>query len=115
INEDNLQKVYDQKGTLTEFLKHILNVKKLKSPEEKIDEEFRNFIARYNNVYSANQINFLRTLQTVFLKKKHIEYKDLFDAPFTNFGVNAPTPLFEERELKELVDLCRRLEKEVFV
>lgn len=114
INEKNLQKIYDQKGTLTEFLKHILNVKKLKSPEEKIDEEFRSFIARHNEVYSANQINFLRTLQTVFVKKKHIDYGDFFEAPFTNFGVNAPVPLFEESELNELVQLCEKLEHEVF-
>ncbi len=115
INEKNLQKIYEQKGTLTEFLKHILNVKKLKTPEEKIDEEFRNFIARHNQVYSADQINFLRTLQTVFVKKKHIDFGDLFEAPFTNFGVNAPMPLFEEQELKELVGLCQKLEKEAFV
>ena len=96
-------------------MKHILNVKKLKTPEEKIDEEFRTFIASHNQIYSANQINFLRTLQSVFVRKRYIEFEDFFEAPFTNFGVNAPTPLFEEYELKELVSLCQKLEKEVFV
>jgi len=115
INENNLQKIYEQKGTLSEFLKHILKIKKLQTPEEKIDEEFRTFIASHSHIYNSNQINFLRTLQTVFTKKKHIEYKDLFEAPFTNFGVQAPTPLFEERELNELVEMCNKLEREVFV
>lgn len=114
INENNLQKIYEQKGTLTEFLKHILKIKKLKSPQERIDEEFKTFIASHNELYNSNQINFLRTLQTVFTKKKHIEYKDFFEAPFTNFGVNAPIPLFEENQLKELVSICNKLEEEVF-
>jgi len=62
---------------------------------EKIDEQFRIFITSHSDFYDSNQINFLRTSQTVFTKKKHIEYKDFFEVPFTNFGVQAPTPLFE--------------------
>lgn len=115
ITEENLQKVYEQsKGTLTQFIKKVLGMYEFPEPEQRIEEEFKTFMISNNQLYSADQINFLRTLQTVFSKKKHIEYDDLFEAPFTNFGTNAPTPLFTEEQLKGMVDLCKKLEKELF-
>lgn len=114
VTEKTLQEVYDQhKGTLVDFVKKILELGELPDPEQKIAEEFRTFAVQHNFM-SADQINFIRTLQTVFTKKKQIQYRDFFDEPFTNFGVHAPTPLFTEDQLKEMVNLCKHLEKEVF-
>lgn len=67
-----------------------------------------------NQSYNADQINFLRAIQTVFAKKKHIEYADLFDPPFTNFGTQAPVPLFSKEQLIDIIKLCDELENEVF-
>jgi type I restriction enzyme R subunit len=67
------------------------------------------------NYLSADQVNFLRTIQTVFTRKHHIEYSDLFEPPFTNFGVNAPIPLFEDEDLKEVIQICNKLERELMV
>jgi type I restriction enzyme R subunit len=53
-------------------------------------------------------------LETVFAKKKHVEYSDLFEPPFTNFGINAPIPMFEERDLREMIGLCKGIESQVF-
>ena len=114
--EENLQKIYEQnKGTLTQFIKKILGLYEFPEPEKVIEQEFKTFMISNNQLYNADQINFLRTLQTVFSKKKHIEYDDFFEAPFTNFGTNAPTPLFTEEQLKGMVSMCQKLEKELFV
>ena len=48
------------------------------------------------------------------MKNKHIEFGDLFDAPFTNFGNNAPIPMFQEEDLKGWVDMCGDLEHQAF-
>lgn len=113
ITEEVLQKAYKQhKGTLVQFIKKILGLYEFPDAKKRIEEAFKAFIIE-KNYLNSDQVNFLRTIQTVFLKKHHIDYSDLFEPPFTNFGVNAPIPLFHEDELEEVIQLCNRLEVEV--
>lgn len=113
ITEEVLQKAYGQhKGTLVQFIKKILGLYEFPDAKKRIQEAFKAFIIE-KNYLNSDQVNFLRTIQTVFIKKHHIEYSDLFEPPFTNFGVNAPIPLFNVDELKEAIQLCNRLEVEV--
>lgn len=113
ITEDNLQKVYDRKASLVDFIKHIIGLSKLPSAEERISEAFKTFVVE-KNYLNSNQVNFLRILETVFTQKKHIEMQDLYELPFTNLGTDVPVPLFKEEELTEMVNLCNRLQKEVY-
>ena len=113
ITEEVLQKAYRQhKGTLVQFIKKVLGLYEFSDSKQRIGEAFKAFIIE-KNYLNSDQVNFLRTIQTVFLKKHHIDYGDLFEPPFTNFGVNAPIPLFNDDELKEVIQLCNRLEVEV--
>ena len=113
ITEEVLQDVYDRhKGTLVEFLKEILNLRKLPNYKEKVKEAFKTYMVE-NNYLKANQVNFLRTLQTLFIAKQHIEYKDFFEVPLTNIG-EAPMPLFNKSELKDMLGLCNKLETQIF-
>ncbi|MCZ7392154.1 MAG: DEAD/DEAH box helicase family protein [Candidatus Methanoperedens sp.] len=115
ITEDVLQKVYNRsKGTLVQFVKNILGLYKFPEPETRIKDAFNTYIIENSRHYSADQLNFIRTVQTVFSKKKHIEYTELFDAPFTNFGINAPMPMFTENELNDFINICGTLEKEIY-
>lgn len=115
ITEDVLQKVYTQnKGTLVQFVKNILGLYKFPDPAVRIKDAFDTYIIENSRHYSADQLNFIRTVQTVFSRKKHIEYTELFDAPFTNFGINAPMPLFTENELNDFINICGVLEKEIY-
>lgn len=115
ITEDVLQKVFSQnKGTLVQFIKNILGLYKFPDPKERIKDAFNTYIIENSRHYSADQLNFIRTVQTVFSRKKHIEYTELFDAPFTNFGINAPMPMFTENELNDFINLCGALEKEIY-
>ena len=113
VTEETLQKAYSQhSGTLVQFIKKVLGKYEFPEPGEVIDEEFKTFIVEHGKELNANQINFLRTLKTVFMSKKHIEYANLFELPFTNIP-NAPEPLFEEKMLKQIVVLCNKLEKKI--
>ena len=115
ISEENLRKVYYQsKGTLVLFIKKILGLYKFPDPAEKIKETFQTHIMEYNLQYDSRQLNFIRTIQTVFLAKKHIEFDDLWDPPFTNFGLNAATNLFSDEELVGFIRMCNDLEIELF-
>jgi len=81
-------------------------------PEKKIEEAFKTFMVE-KNYLNADQVNFLRTLQTVFIRKHHVEYSDFFELPFTNLGPNAPF-LLAKQDVQEALDMCRTLELEVF-
>src|SRR2546426_930617 len=114
ITEESLQKVYRQtKGTLVEFIKKVLGLYEFPSPEKEIEEAFKTFMIE-KNYLNADQVNFLRTVESVFERKHHIEYPDLFDPPFTSFGPKAPVPLFQEEDLIQVIGLCDQLEMEVF-
>jgi type I restriction enzyme, R subunit len=113
ITEETLQKAFKQnEGTLVQFIKTVLGLYKFPDPKTKVEEAFKTFMVE-KNYLNADQVNFLRTIQTVFIRKHHIEYSDLFEPPFTNFGVTAPIPLFQDEDLKEVIQLCTDLEREI--
>lgn len=106
ISENNLRKAFIKPyGTFMQFIKNILGKYKFPNPEELINESFNTYVVERNNKnqLSADQLRFLRTIRSVFIKKKHIEYNDLFEPPFTSFGADAATRLFSEEELREIV------------
>ena len=111
ITEENLKKIYEQnRGTLVQFIKKVLGLYEFPDPKQKIKEAFSTFVVE-KNYLNANQVNFVRTLASVFSSKEHIDFEDFFNPPFTNIGV--PTNLFKKEELFEMVGLCKILEKEV--
>lgn len=113
ITEETLQKAFKQnEGTLVQFIKTVLGLYKFPDPKTKVAVAFKTFMVE-KNYLNADQVNFLRTIQTVFIRKHHIEYSDLFEPPFTNFGVTAPIPLFQDEDLKEVIQLCTDLEREI--
>jgi len=112
ITEDNLKKIYSEhRGTMVQFVKKILGLYEFPDPKEKIKEAFSTFVIE-KNYLNANQVNFIRTLATVFSSTKHVELETFFNPPFTNIG--SPTSLFKKEELEEMVGLCNKLEIEVF-
>jgi type I restriction enzyme R subunit len=114
ITEESLQKAFKQsKGTLVEFIKKILGLYDFPDPEKRIDDAFKTFMVE-KNYLTSDQVNFLRTIETVFKKKHHIEFSDLYEPPFTNFGSKAPVPLLEKEDLEKVMQLCKGLEIEVF-
>ena len=114
ISEEQLRKAYNTpNGEIVDFIKHILGLIKLRDPYEVIDEAFRVFVIN-NPHFSSDQIAFIRILQTVFERKKHIELQDLHQLPFTNLGSTIPEPMFKNEEIKNMVMMCKNIENEVF-
>src|SRR5439155_457219 len=63
VTEEALQKLYKQyRGTLVQFIKKLLGLYEFPDPEKKIDEAFKTFMIE-KNYLSADQINFLRTIE----------------------------------------------------
>ena len=111
ITVDTLAQAYNTpKKDIVEFIKHVLGLTKLSNKDEMIQEAFSGFLLTKN--FSADQVFFIQILESVFLSKKHIEYGDFFDPPFTNLG-RSVTSYFEKEQLLEVVDFCKILEAEV--
>jgi len=110
FSEDLLQEFYP--GSLVQFIKEILGLYSKESAKSTVKEAFETFMIENNKQYNADQLNFLKTLQTVFLSTKHISMDMLFEAPFSNFGL-LPTELFEEEDLRKIIDLCNKIASEI--
>jgi len=108
LTEDNILKAFGVRvGGLTDFLKYVLKLEHLPDFTDVVRKAFDAFILEHH--YDANQTRFLRTVQTVFVQKRRLEVGDLYEAPFTNFGLNAVEKLFSEEEVEEILELTKRL------
>jgi type I restriction enzyme R subunit len=114
ITEDSLRKVYDKNaGSLVQFIKMVIGLYKFPEPRKRIEEAFQSYIVE-KNYLSADQVNFLRVLQQVFTSKHHVENVDFYEPPFTNLGMNVPTPLFNKTQLEDMLEFCNNLELEIY-
>jgi type I restriction enzyme R subunit len=108
LNEDNMLKAFGVKpGSLIDFIKHVLNIENLPTYSDIVQKAFDAFILNHN--YNADQSRFLRAVQTVFMQRKKIDEADLYDVPFTQFGLNAVEKYFSEEEIKDIVKLTKKL------
>ncbi|MBA4312606.1 MAG: type I restriction endonuclease [Chlorobiaceae bacterium] len=108
LDDENMLKAFGVRvGSFVDFLKHVLKIEALPSFETIIQKAFDAFILEHN--YNADQSRFLRVVQSVFLQRRKLEAADLYEEPFTNFGVNAVEKLFGEEDVKELVLLINNL------
>lgn len=108
LDDENMLKAFGIRvGSLVDFLKHVLKIETLPSHEMIVRKAFDAFILEHN--YNADQSRFLRVVQSVFLQRKKVEVADLYEEPFTSFGLNAVEKLFSEVEIQELVALVKRL------
>ncbi|PKL62761.1 MAG: type I restriction endonuclease subunit R [Methanomicrobiales archaeon HGW-Methanomicrobiales-2] len=101
-------------GSLVAFIRSLFGLYEAPDPKEKIAEAFQTYMIESNKHYNADQLHFIRTIQTVFMRKRRIEMDDLFLAPFTNFGSTAPMPMFDEGDLVAFIGICQGLERELF-
>jgi type I restriction enzyme R subunit len=108
LNEDNMLKAFGVKpGSFIDFIKHMLNIENLPSYSDIVQKAFDAFILNHN--YNADQSRFLRAVQTVFMQRKKIEEADLYDVPFTQFGLNAVEKFFTEEDIKDIIQLTKKL------
>jgi len=101
------------KHTLVELIKLVL---KLKGDDlkQRVEKAFDDYIAQNNKKYNSEQLVFIKTIQTYFARRKHVEIKDLWGAPFTNLGTNVPEPMFGEKDLKDFINICDTIEMDLY-
>ncbi len=88
------------------FLRDLIEVKGLPDPQEMIKWEFDKFVADKNQHYNSEQLKFLRLLEQVFIRSKHIELKDLADHPLADAR---PLDVFTKKQLEFIVQKCNDL------
>jgi len=66
------------------------------------------YIPQHN--YNADQIRFLRAVQSVFLQKRHLETADLYEPPLDMFGADAVNKYFSESEIAKLISFISTLQ-----
>ena len=104
ITEKVLRQVYERSDVgLLDFLRHILGRRPLLTREEQINVGFDAFIASHP-YFTVTQIDFLRAMRSVILRKKHLSPPDLERPPFNRIG--AAHQLFSEEEIKAIVDFA---------
>lgn len=88
------------------FLRELLNIKGLPDPQEMIKWEFDKLIMDKNEHYNSQQLKFLRLLENVFIRAKHIELKSFAEHPLAE---GRPLDAFTKEQLEVIVKKCNKL------
>jgi type I restriction enzyme R subunit len=108
VTPENLKKVFAH--TADSFLglvRQVLDMQYLPDYKDVVARQFETFISQ--NRYNADQIRFLRAVQSVFLQKRHLETADLYEPPLDMFGADAVERWFTEKEVEEVVQFANRM------
>ena len=108
LSEQNIRKAYGYKvGSLLEFLRRLLDLSGVPDYQEIVQRRFEQFIA--SQAFNADQINFLRTLQTVFLQRRRLHLADLYEPPLSSFGADAADRWFSEDQRAAILSVAESL------
>jgi len=88
------------------FLRELIQIKGLPDPQEMIKWEFDKFVADKNQHYNAEQLKFLRLLEQVFIRAKHIELRSFAEHPLADAR---PLDMFTKEQLETIVVKCNKL------
>jgi len=111
ITENLLRDIYQQpSASLPDFMRHILDIAKIPTWEERIKNDFDQFIAEHAFM-SASQINFLRAVRTAVIRHTKLTRDHLHQPPLSRIGV--VESLFKSNEIDEIIDFANRLVNEV--
>jgi type I restriction enzyme R subunit len=108
VTPENLRKVFAH--TADSFLglvRRVLDMAYLPDYKDLVARQFESYITQRN--FNADQIRFLRAVQSVFLQKRHLEAADLYEPPLDMFGADAVEKWFTEKEVEEVVEFANRM------
>jgi type I restriction enzyme R subunit len=89
------------------FARQVLELDALPDYYDVVQRQFEGYIIQHQ--FNADQIRFLRAVQSVFLEKRRLKAADLYEPPLTNFGADAVDKWFNEKEVDEIVAFTNRL------
>jgi len=66
LDEGDLQKIYNYpQGSIWDFIKHVLKIKKIPTPKERIENGYESYITTY--VFTEDQLNVLNKIKDAFV------------------------------------------------
>lgn len=103
FNEDNLRRAYRQPGgNLVDFIRSALGTLKLKSREERVEENFRAWLVARS--FTPQQAQYLALLKNRVLVRGKVELDDLGRPPLSILGAaSTGIQLFGEEGLKNVI------------
>jgi type I restriction enzyme R subunit len=108
LSESNIRKAFNLKvNSLLSFLRELFEIEGLPDYQDVVRRNFEDFIAQRQ--FNSNQIQFLRAVQNVFLKKRRLEVPDLYEEPLDRFGEDAVERWFTQEEVDELIEFTEKL------
>jgi type I restriction enzyme R subunit len=109
VSPGNIRKAFGglKVDSFLAFARQVLELDALPDYHDVVQRQFEGYITQHQ--YNADQIRFLRAVQSVFLEKRKLETADLYEPPLTNFGADAVEKWFTEKEVNEMVEFANRL------
>ncbi len=108
LTPGNIHRAYAVRvGCLTEFLRQLLEMEDIPDYADIVRRQFQTFITAHS--FNANQILFLRTLQSVLAQKHRVTWADLYAHPFTNLGADAVGRWFTFDQADEIMAFAETL------
>jgi type I restriction enzyme R subunit len=108
LTTDNIRKAYGLKlNSFLGFLRHVLSLDNLPDYGTVIQKCFDDHIKQH--AYNADQLRFLRVMQTVLVKKRRLVLADLYEGDFTAFGDDAVERTFTAPQISELMAFTQQL------
>lgn len=104
FNEDNLRRAYrNPGGNLVDFIRAALGMLKIKSREERVEDNFRAWLVAKN--LTPEQAQYLALLKNRGLVKGKVSLDDLFAPPLSILNAaNIGIELFGEQGLRNMMD-----------
>jgi type I restriction enzyme, R subunit len=108
LTTDNIRKAYGLKlNSFLGFLRHVLALDNLPDYSAVIQKCFEDHIRLHT--YNADQLRFLRVMQSVLVNKRHLNLADLYEGDFTVFGDDAVERMFTPPQISELMAFTQQL------
>jgi type I restriction enzyme R subunit len=108
LSPENIRRAYGLKvDSFLAFVRQVLELEALPDYHDLVHHQFEAYIIRHH--YNADQIRFLRAVESVFLQKRHLEAADLYEPPLSSFGADAVDRWFTEKEVSEIVEFTEKL------
>ena len=108
LSEPNIHKVYAVRvHSLLEFLRHLLGLEGIPDYQEIVRRRFDEYIGQ--QTFTADQIKFLRAVQSVVARKRRFQEADLYGPPLTAFGTGAVDHLFSPAERANMLEFAEKL------
>ena len=109
LTKDNIRKAYGFRvNSFLGFIRHLLELESLPNYETIVARQFEEFSAEHH--YNDEQLNFLRALQSEFLRKNKLEEVDLYDGiSIKNFGMNKVDQLFTKDDKAKILQFTKKI------